>query len=276
MNLCKRITHSPFGYALACSLLLSGCIAYNSKPKNPRSYPLLSEAIYSEDDLSLADNPNIIRTAIEENQSVTINDLNALTSQLPIVFPELNLHLEQEHSFDARLFQSAVQQLVAQFACELYSSQQMSDSVQMCANDGRVTPNNLGYLPFQQGKYSGERLTVHRHSQPQGSQSQSVAVDLYLKSTSERPLSSIWGSTHTLGRFHGSHFSSDSVVLTVYFEGHVLDERHQWQAQYPEPLIFFLLLPSITTLLQQGNDASAAQFAMNNTRLLLVDSETRR
>ncbi|CAM2819443.1 hypothetical protein VIOR103205_04430 [Vibrio ordalii] len=270
MNLYKRITHSPFGYALACSLLLSGCIAYSSKPENPRSYPLLSEATYSEDALSLADSPNIIRTAIEQNQSVTINDLNALTSQLPIVFPELNLHLAQEHSFDVRLFQSAVQQLVSQFACELYSSQQMPDSVQMCANDGRITPNNLGYLPFQQGKYLGERLTVHRHSQSQG-----VALELYLKSASERSLSSVWGAAHTLGRFRGSHFSSDSVVLTVYFEGHVLDERHRWQAQYPEPLIFFLLLPSITTLTQQSNDASAAQFAVNNSQLLLVNSETR-
>ncbi|WP_254068227.1 hypothetical protein [Vibrio aestuarianus] len=269
MSLWKTSTTAQYFASLLTIPLLSGCIAYSLDEYHSMTYSTLSEAYYSENELTVADNPNVVRSAVEQNHLVWTTDLKSVEDELPTLFPELNLHEQNSHPFDVQIFHVALNHLIGRFGCELYSSVQNEDSVQTCDNQGTIAANNLGYLPFNKGKYLGERLQVHQQSNQQR-----FAIDLYLKSTFERSLDSVWGAVHTLGHFNHSQLSPDSLVLTVYLNSYTQNsENALWQPLHAEPLIFFVLLPNIDSILSQENEMAASDFSYNNSKLLLVKSQ---
>lgn len=269
MSLWKTSTTAQYFAPLLTIPLLSGCIAYSLDEYHLMTYSALSEAYYSEGELTIADNPNVVRTAIAQNHLVWTTDLKSVEDELPTLFPELNLSAQNSNLFDVQAFHIALNNLVGRFSCELYSSVQSEDSVQTCDNHGTIAANNLGYLPFNKGKYLGERLQVHQQSNQHR-----FAIDLYLKSAFERSLDSMWGAVHTLGHFNHSQQSPDSLILTVYLNGYTQNSVNAlWQPLHAEPLVFFVLLPNIDSILDQENEMAASDFSYNNSKLLIVRSQ---
>ncbi|WP_253910158.1 hypothetical protein [Vibrio aestuarianus] len=63
-------------------------------------------------------------------------------------------------------------------------------------------------------------------------------------------------------------------MLTVYLNGYTQNsENALWQPLHAEPLIFFVLLPNIDSILSQENEMAASDFSYNNSKLLLVKSQ---
>lgn len=240
-----------------------------STPDKTVYYPQLRDAVYSEDGISVIESDNVLKSAIKQNQVIPLSNHQAVEQSFDKVFAEAN-GMEGLSADDLRtpLFHSALSRLIKQFSCELYSSQQPSDSIQICPPDNQIVDNNLDHLPFNAGIREYQRLSTAVIDD-----NQSFEMELFLKSTLERPLDSLWGAVHELGSFKGSDLSADTIVLTVNMNAHKKDPQIQrWRSIHQEPLVFFVTLPPVETLLAQENEVSSMRYAYQNAKLLAVDS----
>ncbi|RTZ14513.1 hypothetical protein EJ063_16490 [Vibrio aquaticus] len=265
----------PLLLSLLTSTLLGGCSLFSAPEREP-DYPTLGSTYYSSDDTTVIESDNVLKTAIKNNRLIAVSNRSAIEEKFDLLFAEVRQY--QTFATDTKPFTNddlkgedfhkGLETLIKQFSCELYASQQSSDSVQLCPLNHKIVDNNLGYLPFQDGRHVTERLSTTL-TNSEGTKE----LDMFLRSTHERPLESLWGGVHELGSFKGSELAPTSLVLTVNLSAHKKESHSRpWQELHDEPLILFVVLPSVERILTQRNEVDAMNLSYQKAQLLIVDS----
>lgn len=249
-------------------LNLNGCSLFDADQRQPY-YPLLSDATYSEQELGVIQSDNILTQAIRNNHFLAVNETSTLNQTFDKLFAEATNN--QAVSIDDLIeseFHQNLALLIKQFSCELFASQQPVDSIQLCPLNGQIVDNGLDYLPFQQGHRVTERLSVvSKNSQD------TFQLELFLRSSHERSLDTLWGAVHELGVWKGSQLAPESIVLTVNLNAYKKNSVIQrWKYLNPEPLIFFVVLPPVDYIASRPNEIQSMDFAYRSAKLLIVDS----
>lgn len=246
----------------------TGCSVFGSTQHQPY-YPLLRDSHYSDEDVTVIETDNVLKSALKRNDYVPVEDRNRVSLSVDKVFAEaIDSHAVSVEDLKGSLFHDGVEQLIKQFTCELYASQQPKDSVQLCPQSNKIVDNAQGYLPFEQGLRAAQRISAI-----QSNSSNTFQLELFLKSTHERQLESLWGAVHELGAFKGSQLPPESLVLTVNLKAYKKDQQSQiWRYMHPEPLIFFVILPSVDHITSRPNEIASMAFAYRSAKLLVVDS----
>ena len=249
-------------------LSLNGCSLFNADQRQPY-YPLLRDVIYSEQELTVIQSDNILTQAITNNHFLAVNETSKLNQAFDKLFAEathnqaVSIHdlIESEFHQDLAL-------LIKQFSCELFASQQPADSIQLCPLSNQIVDNGLDYLPFQQGRRVTERLSVVSKNRQDTFQ-----LELFLRSSHERSLDTLWGAVHELGALKGSQLAPESLVLTVNLNAYKKSEDLQrWKYLNPEPLLFFVVLPPVEYIISRPNEIQSMDFAYRSAKLLIIDS----
>lgn len=260
----KALTYS----ALTTSLLLNGCAFFSDAEREPY-YPLLSEATYSEEEIAVIESNNVLKSAIKQNALISIEKHNEIEAAFNRVFAEVEN--SEGFSFEdlkTPTFHRTLKAIVQQFSCEVYASQQDANTIQLCPPNDKIVDNNMSYLPFNDGVRVIQRLAADELND-EGT----LQLEMYLKSTHERPLESLWGAVHELGRFKGSQLPAESLVLTVNLSAYKKDRyAHAWRAAYHEPLIFFVVLPPVDEITEQPNEIASMAYSFNKAKLIAADS----
>ncbi|WP_245798212.1 hypothetical protein [Vibrio ostreicida] len=235
----------------------------------PVYYPTLSESIYSTEGVTVIDSNNVLKTAISTNQYVMVSAHERVNQNIEKVFSEvLESRAISALDLQQQSFHVGLERIIKQFSCELFSSQQPFDSIQLCPPDHKIVGNNLGYLPFKAGLHTTHRLSISTNGQ-----FDKIQMNMFLKSTHERALTSLWGAIHELGKFDHSDLQASSLVLTVNLVVHKKSETSlRWEYLHPKPLVFFIVLPSVDLILSKRNEVEGMNFAYKNAKMLLVDN----
>ncbi|WP_252036524.1 MULTISPECIES: hypothetical protein [Vibrio] len=262
----NSLTKISIGIVLG--LGLTAC-SFFSAPEREPYYPTLRDAVYSDEDIRVIESNNILKTAIKSNHYVQVADRAAVNNNAHKIFAEiLNSSTILLSDIQNSRFHDGLEFIIKQFTCELYASQQPSDSVQLCPFSSQIVDNNLHYLPFEDGLRLTQRLSTTLHDNED-----TLQLELFLKSTYERPLTSLWGAVHELGRFKYSQLAEDNLVLTVNMKVYKKSESSlRWVHLHPDPLIFFVVLPSVDSILAHPNELEGMHFSYQNAKLLVVDS----
>lgn len=255
-------------FALFIASQLVGCSIFSAPERTPY-YPLLSQSTYSSDDDEVISTDNVLKSAIKHNDYVMVEETSDVNDSVEKVFAEaINSHSVSTQDLKSDPFHRGVELIIRQFTCELYASQQPDNSVQLCPQNNQIVDNGLGHLPFVDGVRFTERLSTIEQSGDQ-----SLQLELFLKSTHERSLQSLWGAVHELGYFKGSNLPAESLVLTINLTAYKKDNgAHNWKYMYPDPLIFFIVLPPADLILSRSNEIESMNFAYRSAKLLVVDS----
>ncbi|WP_070970048.1 hypothetical protein [Vibrio sonorensis] len=263
MKVIQWCTFSVF----ACSLM--GCSLFIKPDPDPMAYPTLANSHYSGDEIPLNKTANVINSAVVAGRTVPISDKERVNQKLPLIFAEIGDRTSIRYQVLSEAgFHSAIKNLVTQYSCHLYASQQTRDTVQLCPPHHKLVDNEPGYLPFIDGYWFDHRMEVSHTNQNHGLQ-----VDLFLKSGNERPLTSTWGAVHTLGPFDNNQFDEKQLVLTIHLKAYYKNGDAQvWSPMHHEPLIFFVLLPTKDHIAKQTNEIAAMDYSYQNAQLLVVDS----
>ncbi|MEZ8100923.1 hypothetical protein [Vibrio bivalvicida] len=247
---------------------IAGCSLFFADEREPY-YPLLRNSTYSGDDIAVIETDNVLKSAVKHNDFVLVEDGARVNQSVDKVFAEaINNHSVSVEDLKGEEFHQGLELIIKQFTCELYASQQPVDSIQLCPQSNQVVDNGLGYLPFEKGVRTAQRLSaIERNDEG------TLQLELFLKSTHERPLESLWGAVHELGYFKGSQLPPESVVLTINLKAYKKDTNaHNWRYLHSEPLIFFVVLPSVDQLINRPNEVESMKFAYRSAKLLVVDS----
>jgi len=247
---------------------IAGCSLFWADGREPY-YPLLRDSTYSDEEVAVIETDNILSSAVKHNDYVLIEDKERVNQSVDKVFAEaINNHFVPIENLKSPPFHRGLELIIKQFTCELYASQQPVNSIQLCPQSNQIVDNGLDYLPFEQGLRTAQRLsTIERNSEG------TLQLELFLKSTHERPLESLWGAVHELGHFKGSQLPPESVVLTINLKAYKKDTNaHNWRYMHSEPLIFFVVLPSVDHLISRPNEVESMKFAYRSAKLLVVDS----
>ncbi|MCY9845562.1 hypothetical protein [Vibrio caribbeanicus] len=253
---------------LGIIVVLIGCSGFDLD-KAPGHYPTLGLATFSDASVQLANSPNIVKSAIEHNEFVKIKNIDKVNRYIPRIFAEANLNeVVSINDLKNAPFHSALELIVKQFTCELYASMQPSNSVQFCPRDRDIVTNNLGYLPFKDGVRHNHRLVIEEKDA-----NSTLHIELFLRSTLERPFESVWGAVHELGYFKGSRLDPESLVLTINLNAYKKSSKeHNWHLAHSEPLVFFVIIPTVKALTQRPNEMESMDYAYRSARILVVDS----
>ncbi|EGA70419.1 hypothetical protein VISI1226_00100 [Vibrio sinaloensis DSM 21326] len=267
----QSMLSAVFKTALAATLatpMLFGC-SLLAEPQREPHYPLLRDSIYSDEEIPVIESDNVLKTAIKENRFAPVIENEAINNNAAKVFAEvLQSRSLAIQDLQGEEFHRGLEMLIKQFTCELYASKQPKDSVQLCPLSNTIVDNNLNYLPFEYGRRTSERLTVTTTNA-----SQTLELEFFLKSSNERSLESLWGAVHELGTFNGSTLDEANLVLTVNLQAYKKPaDNQQWHSLHSEPLIFFVVLPSVEHLTARPNEVESMRFAYRSAKLLLVDS----
>ena len=249
-------------------VLLTGCSGFELS-KISDHYPTLNVATFSDENTQLDSSPNIIKSAIEHNEYVRVEDTQKVNQYIYKIFAEAELNeVVSINELKNNLFHSALELIVKQFTCELYASMQPSNSIQFCPRERDMVTNNLGYLPFKNGLRYNHRLVVEEKDTET-----SLHIELFLRSTRERSFDSVWGAVHELGYFKGSRLDPESLVLTVNLNAYKKSAKeHNWHFAHSEPLVFFVIIPTIKALIHRPNEIESMDYAYRSARILIVDS----
>jgi len=263
--------HSPTTKSILAGLIaanISGCSLFFADEREPY-YPLLRDSIYSDEELTVIETDNVLKSAVRHNDFVLVEDEARVNQSVDKVFAEaINNHAVSVEDLKGSQFHKGLEQIIKQFTCELYASRQSHDTVQLCPQSNQIVDNGLDYLPFEQGLRTAQRLSTIKQNE-----SDTLQLELFLKSTHERPLESLWGAVHELGHFKGSQLPPESLVLTINLKAYKKDNKaHTWRYMHPEPLIFFVVLPSVDHLVSRPNEIESMDFAYRSAKLLVVDS----
>lgn len=270
-NTLKDAMHKPLLKTTFAGLLAStlfGCSMFSAPDREPY-YPQVRDVYYSAEEIPVIESNNVLKTAIKQNQFVAVIEKSDVNQSTEKVFAEIaDSQTVTLTDLQGELFHAGLETIIKQFSCELYASQQPSNSVQLCPQSNKIVDNGLNYLPFQDGLRYTERLTSI-----QTDASDHLQLEFFLKSTHERSLDSLWGAVHELGFFKDSTLSEDRLVLTVNLNAYKRSSGSgQWQFMHPEPLVFFIALTSVENILARPNEVEAMGFAYQSAKLLVVDS----
>ena len=254
--------------AAALGLGLTACSMF-SEPKREPYYPPLRDTVYSDEDITVIESNNVLKAAIKSNQYVNVANYNNVNGTADKVFAEvLNSSAVTLKDIQNEQFHQGLETIIKQFTCELYASKQPADSVQLCPLSSKIVDNNLNYLPFEDGLRFTQRLRATLYDNEDRLQ-----IELFLKSTHERSLDTLWGAVHELGHFNNSTLSPDSLVLTVNMKVYKKsDSNLRWMYLHPEPLVFFVVLPSVDLIISRPNEVESMNFSYRSAKLLVVDS----
>ncbi|ERB62978.1 hypothetical protein N779_23280 [Vibrio coralliilyticus OCN008] len=132
--------------AVALGLSLTACSMF-SEPKREPYYPALRDTVYSDEDITVIESNNVLKTAIKSNQYVNVADFDEVNNNAAKVFAEvLNSSSVTVKDIQNKQFHEGLKTIIKQFTCELYASKQPADSVQLCPLDSKIVDNNLDYL----------------------------------------------------------------------------------------------------------------------------------
>ncbi|MEF1291046.1 hypothetical protein QTO00_14620, partial [Vibrio sp. M260118] len=115
----------------------TGCSVFGSTQHQPY-YPLLRDSHYSDEDVTVIETDNVLKSALKRNDYVPVEDRNRVNQSVDKVFAEaIDSHAVSVEDLKGSLFHDGVEQLIKQFTCELYASQQPKDSVQLCPQSNK-------------------------------------------------------------------------------------------------------------------------------------------
>jgi len=240
-----------------------------SQPELTPYYPSIRDSTYSDEKISVIESNNVLKSAIKQNRYVPVNDTVKVNNNAATIFSEVvasnSLSITDLYQDE---FHLGLETLIKQFTCELYASQQSADTIQVCPQSQKIVDNNLGYLPFEDGVRRTERLvSVVRNAQ------ETLELEFFLKSSNERSLESLWGAVHELGAFKDSQLDETNLVLTINLQAYKKpSENATWRQMNPDPLVFFVVLPTVDQLVNRPNEIESMNFAYRSAKLLLVDS----
>ena len=250
------------------AVTMAGCSIFSAPEREPY-YPQLRDVTYSEEGITVIESNNVLKSAIKHNEFVVVEDQQEVNQSISKIFAEaIDNQAVTVDDLKSEQFHSALEELIKQFSCELYASKQPKNSVQLCPQHNQIVDNSLDYLPFEQGLRFTHRISTSRQNDQD-----TLLLEMFLKSTHERSLDSLWGAVHELGKFKGSRLAPEQLVLTVNLSAHKKSVNdHSWKYVHPEPLVFFVVLPSADHLIQRPNEVEAMNFAYRTAKLLVVDS----
>ncbi|MGF1754206.1 hypothetical protein L4C33_11475 [Vibrio makurazakiensis] len=226
----------------------------------------LSESVYSQDALKVGATNNIIKSAINQSQLLSIVERADVDRHMSVLFPEISAQSHASISLlSTPVFHDSLEQIISEFTCHLYSSAQPDNTVQFCPNSISVQRNNLDYLPFNKGELYQQRLIVNNKNLTDG-----VQVELFMKSGKELSSEQLFAPIHTLGVFPRSSIADNSLVLTINMKASTINSERVWQPIYNKPLIFFVVMPDIESITELPNELNAIEYAKNNSSILLV------
>ena len=247
-------------------VIISSCSYFSSTTRQPY-YPLLSNSIFSDESLTLIETNNIVIKAIKSNRYVSVSDYQGVNDVANIVFNEAEVSSAVSISdVQNSLFHHALESIIKQFTCEVFTSKHTNSSIQLCPLSKNAT--KTAALPFIDGIRLKHRLSTTIHNDLVG-----LEFELFLRSVQERSLDTLWGAVHELGKVPNSELSQDSLVLTVNMNIHKKnDSDRRWRSLHHEPLVFFVVLPPVESIWQSKNEIKSMNFAYEKAVLLIVDS----
>ncbi|WP_114785770.1 hypothetical protein [Vibrio tetraodonis] len=252
---------------VACTIL-SSCSYFSSTTREPY-YPRLSNSIFSDESLTLIETNNVVIKAIKSNRYVSVSDFQGVNDVAKIVFNEAEVSSAVSISdVQTSLFHHALESIIKQFTCEVFTSKHPNSSIQLCPLSKSATMSAEHALPFIGGIRLKHRLSTTIHNDPAG-----LEFELFLRSVQERSLDTLWGAVHELGKIPNSELAQDSLVLTINMNIHKkndLDRR--WRSLHHEPLVFFVILPPVESIWRSKNEIESMSFAYKKAVLLVVDS----
>lgn len=247
---------------------LSGCSLFYGDEREPY-YPLLRDTTYSEDSVTVIETDNVVKSAIRHNELVLVEEHDKVNQSIYKVFAEaIDSRSVTVDDLKGEKFHKSLELIIKQFSCELFASQQPVNSVQLCPLSDQIVDNNLNYLPFLDGLRTYQRISIVKQNS-----NDTMQLEMFLKSTHERSLESLWGAVHELGRFKGSQLPVESLVLTINLKAYKKQQDGEaWRHLHSEPLIFFVVLPSVDHIISRPNEVESMNFAYRSAKLLVVDS----
>ncbi|EGA67598.1 hypothetical protein [Vibrio brasiliensis] len=250
------------------TVTLAGCSMFSPAERDPY-YPQLRDTTYSSEDITVIESDNVLKAAIKHNEFVLVEEKQTVNQAIELVFAEaIDNRAVSVEDLRSEQFHRALEEVIKQFTCELYASKQPADSIQLCPQQNQIVDNALDYLPFEQGLRFAHRISTIKQDH-----NDTLQLEMFLKSTHERPLESLWGAVHELGKFKGSRLAPEQLVLTINLKAYKKSPSdHTWKYMYPEPLVFFVVLPSVEHLIQRPNEIESMDFAYRTAKLLVVDS----
>ncbi|MBU2898835.1 hypothetical protein [Vibrio hepatarius] len=263
--------NAHFVKTIALTLLvlnITACSLFSLTDREPY-YPLFRDSVYTDDSVTIIDTNNVVRKAIKSNDYVNVSDHEAVNNNASKIFSEaITSSATSIKDIQNTYFHNGLEAVIKQFTCEMYASQQPANSVQLCPLSSEILNNNLQHLPFTKGLRVNHRLSVTVHDD-----SGDLELEFFLKSTQERSLNTLWGAVHELGNILHSNLAEESLVLTINMSVHKKNHLDTlWRALHHEPLVFFVILPSVDSILQSKNEAESMDFAYAEAKLLVVDS----
>ena len=114
------------------SISLSSCSFFTSSDIDPY-YPLLTDSVYSDESLALIETNNIVIKALKSNRYVDVSNYQQVNNVAAIVFNEAEASSSVSIAdIQTSHFHRMLESIIKQFACEVYASQQLENSVQFC------------------------------------------------------------------------------------------------------------------------------------------------
>mgnify|MGYP001411125640 CR=1 FL=1 len=237
-----------------------------AKDYQPGNYPRFSFSQLFTTGESVSEKPNIVLNAIEDGTSVDLKFNSSLISDKQYLFPANNFG--SSYNVDKLVSQAFIRvmsDLVSEFACAEYRFRKRLPASHMC-NGNAIDKNKREGMPFVSGQFVSNRLENHLDDRKNG-----VSFTAYLKSADESPLSSAFGSAHELGTFFGGFAHRRSIILSVNLEAYWWSADSQRTGKInKKPEVYFLVLPRAVDIANQKNQTSAAKYALDNARILVI------
>jgi len=174
------------------------------------NYPRMAYATYGNGKV-VANTSNIIKDAFENHQVVQLKYTPKWRQAMSHTFYEIaDIGSYELELFASREFVQGALRLVKEFSYTEYRFRHQAPATDVCngqAYDKQTKEN----MPFVGGQYKQQKMEVNYplHS------NKGLLYQFYLKSGTQAPLKSIWGSVHEVGPFFGKTADRNDLILTV-------------------------------------------------------------
>ncbi|ELP6119265.1 TPA: hypothetical protein I7730_01425 [Vibrio vulnificus] len=241
-------------------LLLLSSNAFGFQSGN---YPQLAIAPYQNS--SIASSNNVISSAIESGETISLNYDSSFKSYLKTLFSYKNYGSYMSGKLSNESVSIALQQLVGEFACAQYRFRHRMPEANEC-NGIVADDENIEKMPLVDGQFKDMPLEVNVDNEVAR-----VGYRFVLKTDSEYPLESALGSVHELGTFFGGHFNSRQLQLRVVVYSYKLDEAlfRQNEPIYESGSSIFVILPTASEIYNQDSELLARDFVIKSAKILL-------
>lgn len=231
------------------------------------NYPRFAYAQLFSSGESVSEKPNVLLTAIENGDAIPLHNLQDVKSSKSYLFP--NLYFLSSYNADklaSQTFVDAMSKVVGEFACAEYRFRKGLAEKRECK--GYVADEDVSEsMPFVSGQYTTSPIEVNADDRRNR-----VSFYAYLPSAEEKSLESAFGSVHELGTFFGRFAHRRSLILSISLQAYWLDSDNMRKDKINQDTVsYFVVLPKAVDIAAQPDESSAAQFAIKQAKLLILE-----